>query len=47
LNTDHANIWKLVDKAIIIESKQAEIERDGKRKLQHTGQQPNANTCPI
>jgi hypothetical protein len=33
LNADHANIWKLVDKAIIIESKQAEIERDGKRKL--------------
>jgi hypothetical protein len=47
LNTDYANFQKLVDKVIIIESKQAEIERDGKRKLQHTGQQPNANTCPI
>jgi hypothetical protein len=46
LNTDYADFQKLVDKAIIIECKQAEIERDGKRKLQHTGQQPNANTRP-
>jgi hypothetical protein len=46
LNTDYANFQKLVDKAIIIESKQAEMERDGKRKLQHMGQQPNANTRP-
>jgi hypothetical protein len=46
LNTDYANFQKLVDKAIIIESKQAEIEWDRKRKLQHRGQQPNANTRP-
>jgi hypothetical protein len=46
LNTDYANFQKLVDKAIVIEGKQAEIERDGKRKLQLTGQQPNANTRP-
>jgi hypothetical protein len=46
LNTDYANFQKLVDKAIILEGKQAEIERDGKRKLQLTGQQPNANTHP-
>jgi hypothetical protein len=46
LNTDYANFQKLVEKAIVMESKQAEIEMDGKRKLQHTGQQPNANTRP-
>jgi hypothetical protein len=34
LNTDYANFQNLVDKAIVIEGKQAEIERDGKRKLQ-------------
>jgi hypothetical protein len=44
LNTDYTSIQKLVDKAIIIEAKQAEIERDRKRKLQLTGQQSNANT---
>jgi hypothetical protein len=46
LNTDYTSFQKLVDKAIIIEAKQAEIERDGKRKLQFTGQQSNANTRP-
>jgi hypothetical protein len=46
LNTDHASFQKLVDKAIIIEGKQAEIERDGKRKQQLTGHQPNANSRP-
>jgi hypothetical protein len=46
LNTDYTSFQKLVDKAIIIEAKQAEIERDGKRKLQLTGQQSNANTWP-
>jgi hypothetical protein len=29
-----------------MEGKQVEIERDGKSKLQLTGQQPNANTHP-
>jgi hypothetical protein len=33
LNTDYANFQKLVDKDIVIEGKQAEIERDGKMKL--------------
>jgi hypothetical protein len=47
LNTDYTSFQKLVDKAIIIEAKQVEIERDGKRKLQLTGQQSNANTHPI
>jgi len=46
LNTDYSNFQKLVDKAIIIEGKQTEIERDGKRKLSFTGQQSNANTRP-
>jgi hypothetical protein len=46
MNTDYTGFQKLVDKAIIIEAKQAEIERDGKRKLQLTGQQSNANTQP-
>jgi hypothetical protein len=46
VNTDYTSFQKLVDKAIIIEAKQAEMERDGKRKLQLTGQQSNANTWP-
>jgi hypothetical protein len=37
---------RLVDKAIIIEAKQVEIERDERRKVQLTGQQSNANTWP-
>jgi hypothetical protein len=46
LNTDYANFQKLVEKAIVIKGKKSEIERDGKRKLQLMGQQPNANTHP-
>jgi hypothetical protein len=37
LNTNYTSFQKLVDKAIIIEAKQADIEGDGKRKLQLTG----------
>jgi hypothetical protein len=44
LNTDYTIFQKLVDKAIIIEANQAEIERDGK--LQLTRQQSNAITQP-
>jgi hypothetical protein len=44
LNSDYTSFQKLVDKAIIIEAKQAEIERDRKRKLHLKGQQSNANT---
>jgi hypothetical protein len=44
LNNNYTSFQKLVDKAIIIEAKQVEIERDGKRKLQLTRQQSNANT---
>jgi hypothetical protein len=46
LNTDYTSFKKLVDKAIIIEAKQAKIERGGKRKLQLKGQQSDANTRP-
>jgi hypothetical protein len=40
LNTDYPSFKKLVDKAIIIEAKQAKIERGGKRKQQLTGHSP-------
>jgi hypothetical protein len=33
LNTDYENFQKLVDKAIIVESKLKELEKDGKRKM--------------
>jgi hypothetical protein len=33
LNTDYENFQKLVDKAIIVESKLKELEKDGKQKM--------------
>ena len=33
LNNDYTNFQRLVNKAIIIENKQSEIEKDGKRKM--------------
>ena len=43
LNSDYTNFQKLVDKAIIIENKQAEIT--GKRKMAYSGQSSNVQPC--
>jgi hypothetical protein len=40
LNTDYTSFQKLVDKAIIIEAKQAEIERDGRGSYSSQGSSP-------
>jgi hypothetical protein len=37
LNTDYADFQHMVDKAIIIENKMKEMEKDGKRKLTFYG----------
>jgi hypothetical protein len=46
LNTDYENFQKLVDKAIIIENKLREMEKDDKRKLPFHGQTSSGNTKP-
>jgi hypothetical protein len=38
LNTDFADLQHMVDKAIIIENKIKEMEKDGKRKVPFHGQ---------
>jgi hypothetical protein len=38
LNTDYADIQHMVDKAIVIENKIKEMEKDGKRKVSFHGQ---------
>jgi hypothetical protein len=38
LNTDYADIQHRVDKAIVIENKIKEMEKDGKRKVSFHGQ---------
>jgi hypothetical protein len=38
LNTDYADFQHMVDKAIVIENKIKEIEKDGKRKVSFSGQ---------
>jgi hypothetical protein len=37
LNTNHADIQHMVDKAIVIENKIKEMEKDGKRKVSFSG----------
>jgi hypothetical protein len=37
LNTDYADFQHMVDKAIVIENKIKEIEKDGKRKVSFSG----------
>jgi hypothetical protein len=46
LNTDYADFQHKVDKAIVIESKLMEIEKDGKRKVPFPGQSPGSNVSP-
>jgi hypothetical protein len=37
LNTDYADFHHMVDKAIVIESKLKEMEKDGRRKMPFPG----------
>jgi hypothetical protein len=46
LNTDNVDLQHMVDKAIIIESKLKEMEKDGKRKMPFPGQSFGSNIRP-
>jgi hypothetical protein len=42
-NTDNADFQHMVDKAIVIENKIKEMEKDGKRKVSFSGQSSGSN----
>jgi hypothetical protein len=46
LNTDYADFRHMVDKAIAIENKIKEMEKDGKRKVPFLGQPSGSNVRP-
>jgi hypothetical protein len=46
LNTDYADFQHMVDKAIVIENKIKEKEKDGKRKVSFSRQSPGSNVRP-
>jgi hypothetical protein len=46
LNADYANFQHMIDKAIVIESKLKEMEKDGKRKMPFLGQSSRSNVRP-
>jgi hypothetical protein len=46
LNTDYTNFQHMVDKAIVIESKLKEMEKDGKRKMPFPEQSSGSNVRP-
>jgi hypothetical protein len=46
LNTDYTNFQHAVDKAIIIENKIKEMEKDGKRNVSFQGQPSKSNVRP-
>jgi hypothetical protein len=46
LNTDYADFQHMVDKAIVIESKIKEMEKDSKRKVSFSGQSSGSNVRP-
>jgi hypothetical protein len=46
LNTDYADFQHMVDKAIVIENKIREMEKDGKRKVPFSGQSSGSNVRP-
>jgi predicted PolB exonuclease-like 3'-5' exonuclease len=46
LNTDYNDFQHMIDKAIAIESKLKEIEKDGKRKMPFPGQSSGSNVRP-
>jgi hypothetical protein len=43
LNTDYADFQHMVDKAVVIENKIKEMEKDGKRKVSFSGQSSGSN----
>jgi hypothetical protein len=46
LNADYVNFQHMVDKAIVIESKLKEMEKDGKRKMSFPGLSSGSNVKP-
>jgi hypothetical protein len=46
LNTDYIDLQHMVDKAIVIENKIKEMEKDGKRKVSLHGQSSGSNIRP-
>jgi hypothetical protein len=46
LNTDYIDFQHMVDKAIVIESKLKEMEKDGKREMSFPGQSSRSNVRP-
>jgi hypothetical protein len=46
LNTDYADFQHMVDKAIVIENKIWEMEKNGKRKVPFSGQSLGSNVRP-
>jgi hypothetical protein len=46
LNTNYADFQHVVDKAIVIENKIKEMEKDGKRKVSFSGQSSGSNVRP-
>jgi hypothetical protein len=46
LNIDYADFQHVVDKAIVIENKIEEMEKDGKRKVSFHGQPSGSNIRP-
>jgi hypothetical protein len=46
LNTDYADFQHMIDKAIVIESKLKEMEKNGKRKMAFPGQSSGSNVRP-
>jgi hypothetical protein len=46
LNADYTDFQHMVDKAIVIENKIREMEKDGKRKVSFSGQTSESNVRP-
>jgi hypothetical protein len=46
LNTDYTDFQHMVDKALVIENKIKEVEKDGKRKSLFHGQPSGSNVRP-
>jgi hypothetical protein len=46
LNTDYVDFQHMVDKAIVVENKIREMEKDGNRKVPFSGQSSGSNVRP-
>jgi hypothetical protein len=46
LNADYEDFQRMIDKAIIVEDKIKEMEKNGKRKMSFSGQSLGSNTRP-